>query len=109
MMMELSGLWHGIAWESWIEIHPHDAARLGVGGGDRVRVRGPRAEIFCRAVVTASVTPGAAAAPVGFGHRAVGRIAKGQGASILELPNTTVDDETGAPAWGPVPVFVDKV
>jgi molybdopterin-containing oxidoreductase family iron-sulfur binding subunit len=109
MMMELSGLWHGIAWESWIEIHPHDAARLGVGGGDRVRVRGPRAEILCRAVVTASVTPGAAAAPVGFGHRAMGRIAKGQGASILELPNTTVDEETGAPAWGPVPIFVDKV
>jgi anaerobic selenocysteine-containing dehydrogenase len=108
MMMELSGLWHGISWESWIEIHPHDAKQLGVRERDLVRIRGPRAEIVCRAVVTRAVARGVTAAPVGFGHRAMGRVARDQGGNILELPNTKMDEETGAPAWGPVPVFLVK-
>jgi anaerobic selenocysteine-containing dehydrogenase len=108
MMMELSGHWHGIAWDSWVEIHLRDAERFGIGSGDRVRIRGPRAEVVCRAVVTGSVIPGVVAAPVGFGLNIRGREARGEGANILELPNSLVDDVTGAPAWGPVPVFLDK-
>jgi molybdopterin-containing oxidoreductase family iron-sulfur binding subunit len=108
MMMELSGLWHGVAWETWVELHPRDAQRAGVSPGDRVLVRGPRAEITARAVVTAAVAPGVAAVPVGFGHRALGSVARGHGASPLELPYAELDEETGAPVWGPVPVFVKK-
>jgi anaerobic selenocysteine-containing dehydrogenase len=108
MMMELSGLWHGLSWETWIEIRPEDAERLGIVSGDRLRVRGPRAEVTCRAVLTRSVAPGTVAAPVGFGHRALGRVAQGQGTNLLELPRTTVDDGTGTPAWGPIPVFLIK-
>jgi anaerobic selenocysteine-containing dehydrogenase len=108
MMMELSGLVHGLGWESWMEIHPEDARARHIVSGAQVRVRGPRAEIVCRAVVTRTVTPGVAAVPVGFGHQALGNVAAGRGANPLELPFAALDVRTGAPAWGPVPVFVER-
>jgi molybdopterin-containing oxidoreductase family iron-sulfur binding subunit len=108
MMMELSGLVHGLGWDSWVEIHPEDARTRDIGSGARVRLRGPRAEITCRAVVTRTVTPGVAAVPVGFGHQALGSVAAGQGANPLELPFAALDEQTGVPAWGPIPVFLEK-
>jgi hypothetical protein len=48
------------------------------------------------------------AAPVGFGHEALGSVAAGEGVNPLELPFADLDRVTGAPAWGPVPVFVVK-
>jgi molybdopterin-containing oxidoreductase family iron-sulfur binding subunit len=108
MMMELSGMLHGLAWESWLEVHPSDAAARNISSGDRVKIRGPRAEIWSRAVLTRTVTPGAVAMPVGFGHEALGSVAKGKGANPLELPFAVLDEQTGAPVWGPVPVFVVK-
>jgi hypothetical protein len=109
IMMELSGMLHGLAWESWVEIHPIDARERNIALGDRVRIRGPRAEISSRAIVTRTVPPGALAAPVGFGHEALGSIARGRGTNPLKLPFAVIDDQTGAPAWGPVPVFITKV
>lgn len=109
MMMEMSGMLHGLAWESWLEIHPDDARRRGLETGDRLKVRGPRAEILSRAVVTRGVAPAVVAAPVGFGHEALGSVAAGVGGNPMELPAAVFDDETGVPAWGPIPVFVVKV
>jgi anaerobic selenocysteine-containing dehydrogenase len=108
MMMELSGMLHGLAWESWVEIHPADARRRNIRSGDRVKIRGPRAEIPSRAIVTRSMTPTTVAAPVGFGHEALSSKAAGHGANTLELPFAVLDLETGAPAWGPIPVFIVK-
>jgi anaerobic selenocysteine-containing dehydrogenase len=99
---------HGLAWESWVEIHPADAGRRNIRSGDRVKIRGPRAEIPSRAIVTRSMTPTTVAAPVGFGHEALSSKAAGHGANTLELPFAVLDLETGAPAWGPIPVFIVK-
>jgi anaerobic selenocysteine-containing dehydrogenase len=108
MMMELSGLVHSFGWDSWLEIHPEDARARNIFSGAEVRIRGPRAEIATRAVVTRTVAPGTVAVPVGFGHRALGSVAKGRGANPLELPFAVLDEETGAPAWGPIPVFLER-
>jgi molybdopterin-containing oxidoreductase family iron-sulfur binding subunit len=108
MMMELSGLVHGLGWESWVEMHPEDARARHIVSGARVRVRGPRAEIACRAVLTRTLPPGVVAVPVGFGHQALGRVAAGWGANPLALPFAALDEQTGTPAWGPVPVFLEK-
>jgi anaerobic selenocysteine-containing dehydrogenase len=108
MMMEISGMPHGLAWESWLEIHPGDARERGIHSGDRVKIRGQRAEISCRAIVTGALAPGVVAAPVGFGHEALGRVASGIGANPLKLPNAALDARTGAPAWSPLPVFIEK-
>jgi len=108
MMMELSGFWQGVAWEPWLEIHPDDARLAGLTTGDQALIRGPRAEINARAVVTRGVTRGVAAMPVGFGHRALGEIARDRGRNHMELPNTVFDETSGLSVWGPVPVFLQK-
>ncbi len=108
MMMELSGMLHGLGWEFWVEIHPSDARERHIASGDRVKIRGPRAEITSRAILTRTVTPGVLAAPVGFGHDALGSVARGLGANPLKLPFAVFDEQTGAPAWGPIAVFIAK-
>jgi molybdopterin-containing oxidoreductase family iron-sulfur binding subunit len=108
MMLEISGMPHGLAWEPWVEVHPNDARRRGIRSGDWVKIRGQRAEIACRAIVTRTVTPRVVAVPVGFGHEALGRAAAGTGVSPLSLPNAVLDAQTGVPAWGPVPVFIER-
>jgi molybdopterin-containing oxidoreductase family iron-sulfur binding subunit len=108
MMMEISGMPYGLAWESWLEIHPNDAEKRDIRSGDYVTIRGQRAEITSRAIVTRAVMPRVVATPVGFGHEALGRIAAGVGASPLKLPNAVLDPQTGTPAWGPLPVFIER-
>jgi len=108
MMMELSGLWQSVAWEPWLEIHPDDARRAGLTTGDRALIRGPRAEITALAVVTSGVARGVAAMPVGFGHRALGVVARDRGRNHLELLSSAFDEMSGLPVWGPVPVFLQK-
>ncbi len=58
--------------------------------------------------MTRTVTPRVIAAPVGFGHQALGSVARGRGSNPLELPFAVLDRDTGAPAWGPIPVFLVK-
>jgi len=109
MMMELSGLWHGIAWETWIEIHHQDALTIGVVSGNYVMIRGPRAKIQARVVVTSAIARHCVAVPLGMGHRALGNVARGHGANPLDLLHAVVDKETGVPALGPIPVFLEKL
>ncbi len=44
--------------ENFVEIHPSDAARLGIGDGDEVRVATRRGEVAARARVADKVRPG---------------------------------------------------
>lgn len=108
MMMELSGLWQSVAWEPWLEIHPDDARQAGLTTGAQALIRGPRAEITVRVVVTRGVVRGVAAMPVGFGHRALGEVARNRGRNHMELPSSAFDEMSGMPVWGPVPVFLQK-
>jgi formate dehydrogenase alpha subunit len=52
--------------EAFVEIHPHDAARLQVAPGDRVRVRSRRGEVELAARVTETVPPGVVFIPFHF-------------------------------------------
>ncbi|MFQ5697011.1 MAG: molybdopterin dinucleotide binding domain-containing protein [Myxococcota bacterium] len=108
MLMEIAGMPHGVLWESWVELHPIDAHSRGMSHGDRVKIRGPRAEIEARVVVTRSITPGSVAAPLGFGLSAPGVVTERVGGNPLKLPYALFDATTGAPTWGPIPVFLEK-
>jgi formate dehydrogenase major subunit/formate dehydrogenase alpha subunit len=44
--------------EALVEIHPEDAAKIGLDGTTRVRVRSRRGEVLARAVATDRVAPG---------------------------------------------------
>lgn len=77
--------WHGgsLTRHSWIddlfpearmEIHPQDAAPLGIQQDDAVRVRSRRGEIVLRASVTTKTTPGVVFIPFHFHEAAANRL-----------------------------------
>ncbi len=83
--------------ESWAEIHPDTASRLGVSDRDWIRVESAQASILTRALVTARVVPEAVAMPVGLGKTGGGRWASGVGANPLRLLEPVRDAASGLP------------
>jgi ferredoxin-nitrate reductase len=57
--------------ESFVELNPRDARRLGVASGDMVRVRTRRGEVVLQALVTAKTAPGSLFIPFHFARQAV--------------------------------------
>ena len=55
-------------WDSWMEIHPETAHRLGIADGDRVWVESPRGRAQVRARLYAGVRPDVVHLPLGYGH-----------------------------------------
>ncbi|AQS70390.1 molybdopterin oxidoreductase family protein [Streptomyces pactum] len=51
-----------------LHLHPEDAERLGVRGGEPVRVKGAGGEVTAPAEVTDTVRPGVVSLPHGWGH-----------------------------------------
>ncbi len=60
--------------EPVVEIHPHDAARLDIRPGERVRVRSRRGEIVVRAAVTARSPKGVVFIPFHFAEAAANEL-----------------------------------
>lgn len=58
---------HEMVPESYVEIHPADAARLGLADGQLARVSSRRGEVIVKCFVTDVVAPGALFMPMHFG------------------------------------------
>jgi anaerobic selenocysteine-containing dehydrogenase len=84
-------------WETWAEIHPETAARLGIRDHEWAQVTSEQGSIEVRARVTPRVVEGAVAIPVGLGKRAGGRWAAGRGANPLTLLKAEREPVSGLP------------
>jgi molybdopterin-containing oxidoreductase family iron-sulfur binding subunit len=73
-----------ICWQSWIEIHPSAAARLGVAPGDHLTVTTPAGSLTAPAWPYLGVRPDTVAMALGQGHGAYGRYAQGIGVNALD-------------------------
>ena len=111
-------------------LHPDDAARAGIGTGDRVRVVTPQGSAVGTALVRWGVAPGVVAIPHGFGHWELGaraheidgkatpaNAALGRGVCLNDLGlhdvrrggHATLGDwATGAAARQALPVRIEK-
>jgi anaerobic selenocysteine-containing dehydrogenase len=96
-------------WNSWAELSPPDAARLGVSDGDRLRVESPTGSVEVMAVVDPTVRPGLVGMPLGQGYSDYGRYARGRGANPLDLVGRLTVDETSAPAWAATRVRIQRL
>ena len=97
-----------IAWQSWVEIHPATAERLGVRDGDLLRVTSPHGEIILPAYVTPGIRPDTIAIPAGQGHSDMGRYARDRGANVMRLLGATLTDEGGGLRWNGVRVALAR-
>ncbi|MBS7707638.1 nitrate reductase [Chelatococcus asaccharovorans] len=78
--------------EPFVEIHPHDAARHGIGDADIVRVATPRGAILVRALVTRRQAPGSIFVPIHW----TDQFASNARVGVLVAPAT--DPHSGQPA-----------
>ncbi len=77
-----------LAPEAWLEIHPADAAELGVHSGDLVRVTSSRGSVDrLRARVTAIVRPGEVFVPFHWEERCANRLTTDECDPISREPN----------------------
>ncbi len=98
-----------VMWNSWVEISPADAERLGVHEADLLRVSSPSGSVEAHAVLDPAVRPGVISMPLGFGYGDYGRYAQGRGANVLDLVGSTLVDGTSAFARAATRVRVERL
>jgi anaerobic selenocysteine-containing dehydrogenase len=97
-----------------LQIHPHDAQRLGVAAGDLVAVASASGALQVAAEVTADIRPGVVSLPHGWGHGAQGTrtSVSAQHAGVntnLLSPAAMVDAASGNAVLNGIPVRVTPV
>lgn len=74
-----------VVWDSWIEVHPDTAKKLGIRENDLVKVVSSHGSLEVPALMSAGIHPEAVAIPMGLGHTALGEIAKDKGINPIIL------------------------
>jgi hypothetical protein len=84
-----------VMWNTWVEINPHTADRLGIANDDVVKISSPRGELEAVVYLYPAIRPDTIAIPFGQGHTAYGRYAQGRGVNphnLLSLIFNGADD-----------------
>jgi molybdopterin-containing oxidoreductase family iron-sulfur binding subunit len=88
-----------LVWDSWVEMHPETAARIGVKNGDPVKVTTEAGSLEVAAYLYPGIRRDAIAIPLGQGHTAYGRYATNRGVNPLVLLPPAQDAASGAVAY----------
>jgi anaerobic selenocysteine-containing dehydrogenase len=84
-MQEILGLHVGMKWDSWVEINPDTAKKLGIRDRDQVWIESVVGKIKTTAKVYPGAMPHVVNMPFEPGHKAYGRWAKGLGVNPNEI------------------------
>ncbi len=98
-----------VVWDSWVEIHPRTAKKLGVETGDVVQVTSSQGSLEVKVLVFPGIHPEALAIPMGQGHTEYGRYAKGRGVNPYKILAPKFDRETGELATHATRVTLTKI
>lgn len=74
-----------VVWNSWIEINPDTADRLGLADDDVVKITSPFGDLEASVYRYPAIRPDTLAIPFGQGHTAYGRYAQNRGANLAAL------------------------
>jgi len=97
-----------IVWNTWAEIHPETAAKIGVKTGDAVKVTTDFGSVETIAYLYSGIRRDAIAIPLGQGHTSYGRYAKGRGVNPLALLPPAQNAGSGAVAYLSVKAKAEK-
>jgi molybdopterin-containing oxidoreductase family iron-sulfur binding subunit len=98
-LQELPDSTSSAVWDSWVEIHPETAARLGIRPGDRLEVKTEAGSVTAPAYLYSGIRRDTVAVPLGRGHTSYGRYAQGRGVNPLGLLPPVQDALSGAVAY----------
>jgi anaerobic selenocysteine-containing dehydrogenase len=96
-LQAISGEYLFERWETWAEINPETANRLGISEGDLVWVESPLGKIRMKARIYKGAIPDVINIPFGSGHQSGGRWANGLGENPYKLLADILDPLTGDP------------
>lgn len=96
-------------WDSWVEIHPDDAGRLGLRNHDEVELHSKVGRLRTKVRVFTGIRPGTLAMPVGLGREEGGRWAKGRGADPRKLGRMEKDPVWGMGVFDAAPVRIRRI
>lgn len=97
-----------IVWDSWVEIHPKKATELGIVEGDIVEVTSKTGSVKAQVYLFPGIHPEAVSIPVGRGHDAMGRYAKGFGVNPFQIMDAVFESVTGELAMHETRVKIKK-
>jgi len=86
-------------WGTWAEMHPETAAKIGVANGDPVKIQTDAGSLELPAYLYPGMRKDVVAVPLGQGHTAYGRYAKGRGVNATSLLAAAQDEASGAVAY----------
>ncbi len=89
-------------WDTWVEVNPHTAQRLGLENDDIVRLISAGGEITALVYLYPAIHPQVLALPVGQGHTEFGRFASGVGTNpfkLLQIITNEADDLAMQSGW----------
>lgn len=97
-----------VVWDSWAEMHPKTAEKLGVKNGDIIRITSRHGTVETLVYVFKGIHVDAIAVPLGQGHEEFGRFAKGRGVNPLKIVDPLREAKTGELALYATRVKVEK-
>jgi len=74
-----------VMWNTWVEINPETAMKLGVENDDMVEISSPSGSIQAAVYIYPAIRPDTIGIPFGQGHSALGRYAEERGANPLDI------------------------
>src|SRR5450631_530566 len=84
-----------VVWDSWAEIHPATAKRLGITDGDVLEIASASGSLKVQAYLFPGVHPDVISVPLGQGHESLGRYADGRGVNPFRILDPVFDRKTG--------------
>ena len=93
-----------ITWNSWVEINPATAGRLGISEGDVLEITSETSSLRAPAYPHPGIREDVLAMPLGQGHTAFGRYAKDRGANPLALLSATATEFGGLAHYAAVDI-----
>jgi anaerobic selenocysteine-containing dehydrogenase len=98
-LQEISGMTVGETWDSWLEMNPEAAHRLGLQDGDPVWVESLFGKARTKVRLVMALRPDVVNLPYNQGHTAVGRWAKDRGVNGMALLNPVTEPTSGLAAF----------
>ncbi len=98
-LQEISGMTVNETWDSWVELNPDAARRLGLKDKDPVWIESRFGKLRTKVCLVPGLRPDVVNLPYNQGHRAVGRWAKDRGVNGLELMGPDTEPLTGLAAF----------
>ena len=81
-----------IVWDSWMEINPETAQKLGINDRAIIEVTTPHCSVHVTAYYHFGIHRNAISIPMGQGHRHSGNVADGFGINVMELLPNKMDN-----------------